>query len=196
MILQSLKSRTAHSHQNVEANLSKKLLISALLPNDYHQLLTAFYTSYHALEHAVNSQQNLAPLLKERSKLPLLQRDLHHMHQLLNKAPDHLPWHPLPEIDSEAMALGTMYVMEGATLGGKQIVNYLKRIDWVDPPTCLNFFNSYGSERARMWKSFTHYLETYAERHPSQHDLVIRGAKLAFDHIDDAITRSTAGAIK
>ncbi len=169
--------------------LSAKLFTPDLKPSVYYDLLKAFCSAYRALERAAGNVPMIANLLVERSKISLLEQDLQHIKNRLETVNDDFPASTLPKTDSEALSLGMMYVMEGATLGGKQIVNYLERFAWIELENSLNFFNSYGDDRGKMWKEFIEVLEKYAESNPSERDTIVKGAYQAFSHIDKAITR-------
>lgn len=189
MILQQIRLHTAKCHENVEEKLGGKLLTPGLTPGGYHKLLTAFYACYQAMEAAAGQTPMIAELLRERSKLPWLERDISYLKQSVPKAQANFPTVTVRGTQDSAMALGMMYVMEGATLGGKHIVNYLLDFDWIELDTCLNFFNSYGNERGKKWKEFTSILEAYAEDHPPGAERILSGASEAFGCIDNAITR-------
>ncbi len=189
MILQQIRLHTAKCHDDVEVKLGGKLLTPGLTPGGYHELLTAFYNCYRAMEDAAGRIPMIAALLHERSKLPWLERDLQYLRQSVAKDQVNFPTVTVAGTQGTARALGMMYVMEGATLGGKHIVNYLLDFDWIELDTCLNFFNSYGHERGKKWKEFTAILEAYSKEHPSETERILSGASEAFGCIDDAITR-------
>ena len=189
MILQHIRSHTTELHEALEAKLGGKLLTPKLTPSTYHQLLTAFYTSYHALEKATTNIPAVVSLMKERSKLSWLEKDMSYLQPFSVGNDIGLSAENIPQVSNCATALGMMYVMEGATLGGRQIVNYLLNFDWIDLDTCLNFFNSYGDQRGKMWKEFTAMLEEYARNHPTETGDILSGAYKAFGCIDQAITQ-------
>jgi heme oxygenase len=54
---------------------------------------------------------------------------------------------------STAAALGSLYVMEGSTLGGQVISRALAEAPWL-PPGGLTYFNPYGDRTGAMWRSF------------------------------------------
>lgn len=51
-------------------------------------------------------------------------------------------------------ALGIIYVLEGATLGGQMMAKQLKISLGLNDREGLMFFNGYGFETAQMWSSF------------------------------------------
>jgi heme oxygenase len=50
-------------------------------------------------------------------------------------------------------AMGSLYVLEGATLGGRVISRHLRRLSWRTARR-LAFFNPYGAETGAMWMAF------------------------------------------
>ncbi len=60
----------------------------------------------------------------------------------------------LPRLPTPAQTLGSMYVVEGATLGG-QVVQRLLRERLDERIGCaLSFFNSYGPQVGAQWRDF------------------------------------------
>jgi heme oxygenase len=73
---------------------------------------------------------------------------------------DELPLTP-PPITSEAQALGTLYVLEGATLG-LQVVH--KRLQLDHPGrTAVRFMTGYGSDTGASWRRFIERLDRVPE---------------------------------
>ena len=68
-------------------------------------------------------------------------------------------------------ALGSMYVFEGATLGGQFITRHLAGRFGL--PAAGEYFNSYGDDVGRMWKAFRGVL---LEHSSPEADPVIIGA--------------------
>jgi heme oxygenase len=58
-----------------------------------------------------------------------------------------------------------MYVLEGATLGGRVISRHLAARG-IGPDTGGAFFAGYGNQTGEMWKSFSAAMGAYAEAHP------------------------------
>ncbi len=188
-ILPQLRTHTAALHKALEMKLGGKLLRPDLTPAAYCDLLRAFHAAYTTLESTAGHTPLVAGMLRERSKLSWLEKDIAFLQHTTAGNGIDLYATCLPETNSSARAMGMMYVMEGATLGGKQIVGFLLRFDWIELRSCVNFFNSYGSERGRMWREFTAALEKYADNNPSETDHILAGAHEAFHHIDEVITQ-------
>jgi len=67
----------------------------------------------------------------------------------------------LPAIQTVEQAIGALYVLEGATLGGKSISQLLLKTGIGLQIENLSFFNAYGKETGPMWMQFLSYLNHY-----------------------------------
>lgn len=85
-------------------------------------------------------------------------------------------WAPTPE--NLAEGFGCAYVLEGATLGGRQISS------WLDgsaiPAGARRFFQSYGEQVGRQWKEFCAALDQFG-RTENTHEAVIHATAETFD---------------
>ena len=129
--------------------------------------------------------------MKDRTKTPALLKDARFLESftgLNDLAAEALK---LPECQTTGYGLGQMYVMEGATLGGKVISTFLNRHHWIDYKGCLNFFNCYGDEHLNKWKEFIEFIEKYFKQHPEEENDFRLGAEYAFKFIYKIITTFT-----
>ncbi|WP_185154089.1 biliverdin-producing heme oxygenase [Fulvivirga sp. M361] len=184
MILDHIKTYTAGFHESLEVKLGAVLFKPNLLPSEYHQLIAKFYYAYSQLEHSINAVQEIRLLLNDRTKIPLLKKDLSYMESITGMKLSDSDLYELAAAENYGIALGMLYVMEGATLGGKYIVGGLRKLDWMVWEECLNFFNSYGDQRGVMWKKFTNYVMQYAEDNPREHQQILKGARVAFGYMN------------
>ena len=53
--------------------------------------------------------------------------------------------------DHPDTALGSVYVLEGSTLGGRMIAHHLSEAAWL-PPAGLRYFDPYGDATAARWR--------------------------------------------
>ncbi|HTF85944.1 MAG TPA: biliverdin-producing heme oxygenase [Cellvibrio sp.] len=178
-----MKAETAVHHAQTESLLRERLFNKQLSQRCYCDVLNVFYTAYSSLESAIANFPLTAQLLKDRSKIELLKKDLIYLRSASSVKVHYLSNPDLPRVANEAAALGVIYVMEGSTLGGKIIISYLKKYDWMDVDLCGNFFSNYGDSRGRMWNEFGEIVNSFssANQHAATH--VVSGAKLAFDYI-------------
>ena len=154
-ILTSLKQATWPLHQRLERRLN--LLSPSFSSPDYLRLIQSFWGYCRPLESRLAQLHELPHWLPDihlRAKSPLLEQDL----QLLGVAGDDLAQLPLctdlPVCDNIAAALGCLYVMEGASLGGQVISRHLSQTLGLDADNGAAFFNGYGVATGEMWQSF------------------------------------------
>jgi len=119
MILSRLRTETGQDHVRLEADLD--LLRADMRLDSYRDLLARFYGFYVPWEREVtrNLPENLTDFFHERRKVPKLLADLEFLGR---ERVDGLPLcRSLPSLDSVPRILGSLYVVEGATLGGQLI---------------------------------------------------------------------------
>lgn len=194
-----LKTGTQGLHREVEGTLSKILFHRDLTAQVYLQVLMAMRAAYVSMERALLSFPESKAVYKNRSKQGFINNDIAYMEQALldvkrdistrasNK--DDLTHHVKSnvELHSTAQAMGMMYVLEGATLGGEHIQARLTRHDWLDTQHGVAFFNSYQEQRMVRWGEFLTVLQQYYERNPDDCDEIMQGAELAFECIHDCL---------
>ncbi len=158
MILQHLKASTKTQHERVE-NLMN-LLDPKLSKRDYSDVLVRFHCLYAELEPLIFERPEWFGLplhIGARRKLGLLEQDL-----------ESLQLRPLPKPQNElrfptfAHALGALYVVEGATLGGQVIGRHLEQRLGFTARHGAAFFNSYGDQVGANWREFCAFLTAQA----------------------------------
>jgi heme oxygenase (biliverdin-IX-beta and delta-forming) len=154
-----LRSTSWPHHQRLEKRLDVKRRFSDLIA--YRAHLERMWGFCGVLEERV------APLLSPalltdyplRRKRPLLERDL----EFLGMPPQAIERLPgcgsLPFCTDAASAFGCLYVLEGATLGGRTLAPLvLDRLKLTDRQGA-SFLASYGDHTPQMWQSFILALE-------------------------------------
>jgi heme oxygenase len=103
---------------------------------------------------------------KERRKAPQIARDLRAItpHVRLEELP---LCTGLPHLNTAEQALGCLYVLEGATLGGQIISRQLRESLGIAAEDGAAFYNGYGSDTGRQWKSFGAAATVFAATCPS-----------------------------
>ncbi len=183
-ILDLLREQTRAAHERAEATLP--LLDPALSRARYRQILAAFWGFHAALEPRLRAVEGLGLDVEARRKLPLLESDL----RALGGDAAHLPVaHDVPRVDGVAEALGVMYVLEGATLGGRVISRHLASRG-IGPETGGAFFAGYGEATGEMWKAFAAAIGAYAEAHPESADRMVRAADETFTLLERWLARA------
>ncbi|AMV24777.1 Heme oxygenase [Gemmata sp. SH-PL17] len=168
-ILERLKHDTATQHAAAEQqlDLDNRLRDSAA----YAALLGRLYGFYQPLETAlgrVDGYEELGIHFEERSKALNLAKDL----AALGQAPRSFPLCPAPQISSLGGALGHMYVLEGATLGGRVISRMVESRLGYTPEHGGAFFASYGDRVGVMWTAFRSALVRFATAPEAEQQLV------------------------
>ncbi len=154
MLLTTLKQKTEIHHQRIQANLD--LMNPDFEVADYRILLRRFFGYYAPWESAM---MTFAPeLLIGRSKLAGLMDDLHYLGEAESEAKPKL-CNLLPLLNTRPTALGSMYVLEGATLGGQILRRHFAEKFGLNERGCT-FFSGYGDRTGAMWKQFGDMLNT------------------------------------
>lgn len=161
--MQQLRDATRVAHDRIELVLP--VLDPRLTRPRYVRVLEALYGFYAPLEPlcaAAAGADSPALDLPARAKLPLLEADL----GALGATPTEihgLPWaRQLPTVTSASQAMGVLYVLEGATLGGQIIQRQLRGSLGIDVESGAAFFVGYGARTRQMWMQFSGYLERAA----------------------------------
>lgn len=178
-LLSRLKNETAACHTRLENSLD--LMRDDLTRDEYIALLHRFYGYVAPWEDAVGAHMppSLRVFFDERRKTPLLAADIaaltrqHTMPELADACAD------LPRIADVGAAFGSMYVMEGSTLGGRFIAPHVARLLQLEPGVGNRYFDGYGARTGSMWNAFR---ETAAAAVPeAQYDAAVNAAIATFE---------------
>lgn len=156
-LLAELKNATALHHARVEAAMPS--LDEMATPAGYAAALRALHAFHAAWEPAIWSTAGVAEagLGEDRRKLPLLERDL----RALGVAPCAAAPRPARIADA-AEALGALYVLEGATLGGRVITRRVAPALGVTPEHGGAYFHGYGDATGERWRAFGEAVARFA----------------------------------
>ena len=176
-----LRQATMQCHQALEQHpLLLSLLGSKVSVIQYGNALAALHGIYAQSEAAIFGYLQKCPGLFDyrlRRKLPALESDL----SALGRTPVPMKT-ACPCLDSAGVLFGTLYTLEGSTLGGQFIASKLP------PDFPLAFFTVYGEQTRQRWDEFLHLAE--ARCPPSGYDLAAATALRLFttikDHLDDS----------
>ncbi len=153
--LATLKQATWPHHQRLEQKLA--LLDPGFSRADYLRLMKALWGYYRPLEARLANLPELRAWLPDfgrRLKSRLLEADLRAL-GVDSGALQRLPaCRELPACADLAAALGCLYVLEGATLGGQVISRHLERSLELDAGNGAAFFTGYGAATGAMWQAF------------------------------------------
>jgi heme oxygenase len=190
LILELLKARTRLHHERAEAALP--LMDDGLTLDRYRDTLVSFLGVDLPLEERLAAQHAWSAMgfdFDRRRKTRLIDRDL----IALGLSADDVAIIPLcpdlPPVDTLPRALGALYVMEGATLGGQVIRKRLARTLGLDATDGVAFFSSYGDRVGSMWREFRD-LARRSITTPDARDDMIASAAATFDTLTSWITRA------
>ena len=161
MIMIRLRQRTLRYHLQLKQKLDLFHHLATL--DDYRRLLERFLGFYGPVEAGLERHFNRRAGgfdFERRRKVPMLVSDLR---ALGGKELGALPrCAALPALDSPSQALGCLYALEIATLGGQIIARHLNRAFGVRPGAGCSFFDSYGNQAVAMWHDFGQQIKRYA----------------------------------
>jgi len=174
-----LKTTTAGLHRKLESDLN--LTRSDLTHRDYLELLKRLAGYYEVVENRLRriaQGTRFEKLLCNRFKMPYLVADLEYCSERQHASATYPLANNVPAVRSLPAALGAMYVLEGATLGGQFLTRHLKQTLRLDELHGAVFFASYGSQVHVMWQAFCKVLAEPMEA--EQESEVIETAKETF----------------
>lgn len=181
-LLAELRARTAEAHTRLERGLD--LLREPLERQRFVHLLERFHGF-----HAVWEPQVARTLGQEASFLTPRQRTHRAAQDLMALGHSRRDVAELPLclaaarlVSSPAAAIGSLYVLEGSTLGGQIISRHLQDAAWV-PQDGLGYFDPYGPATGTMWRHFRLWAES-ASKHGSA-EAVVAAAVATFQTLQD-----------
>ena len=173
-VLSVLRAATGEAHQQMEDAVGIERRIGD--PAAYRQLLAVFLGFYRPLEARLAGLQGWTQGgidLIARRKTHWIEADLSAL-SLTAPTIAALPnCAELPLVgDSLERGFGCLYVLEGATLGGRHITAALQNSPI--PTAARRFFASYGPETGTRWREFLAALESRAGANQSEIVLAAR----------------------
>lgn len=187
----ALRRATAGIHAEVERlPLMERLNSEAVTLDDYRQYLRAIVTIHAPLEDSLYERLDGETYrrLGIRPKLPALLADLEE--QGLEWNAHMLAVMPTPVLPENLGAtVGGLYVLEGATLGGRTIAQHLRRRLGASIGAA-RFLDFHGRRTSATWKGFTAALNALAAEDTLTPDAVIAGALAVFTHVYKRLERA------
>lgn len=179
-IIARLREETRTDHEAIELALDWQA--RAASRERYAQWLARMHGFHQLWEPAIASALSNPEFFNPRRKLHLLDEDLRAL-DLDGQAAQH----PRPSaiaFATQAEALGSLYVLEGSTLGGQLIARHVRSSLGLEPA----YHGSYGSRTGEMWRSFRQYLEEQIA--PEDEDATIAAAATTFHDLRVWLTAS------
>ena len=180
-LLERLKIETRPAHDRIEAAIDLDRRIASR--DTYRDLLIRFHGFHTAWENDAADVAHDRAFFRTRCKTQLLARDL----ATLGLDPDEIEalpqCRPLMPLPAPEAVLGSMYVVEGSTLGGTIIAREVERKLGLTVESGCAYFRSYGRETAAMWKSFGAVLLEASS--PKSDDIIVASAQTTFNVMHD-----------
>ncbi len=160
MYSKRLRDETAPRHERIESLLDLSRDDFSLA--DYKRLLSRHLGWIEPWERRVEAFEHCSGLCvyEGRTKAPWLLEDLRAV-GLSEEAIEHLPRNQSSvQLESLPQVLGSMYVVEGSTLGGGFLAKQFETRFGLSAERGLRYFSNYGTQRGARWASFREVLET------------------------------------
>ena len=170
MLLDRLKRETRADHDRIEADLD--LLRPNLSLADYVGLLQRYHAFFRRWEPRVGALVGDEAFFGPRRKLGLLADDLDQR----GAKPSTLTA-PVPALASRAEAMGSLYVLEGSTMGGLVIARHIEGVLGLRGPGA-RYFSNYGRDAAERWRTFRAALADISR--PEDEDAIVAAARGTF----------------
>jgi heme oxygenase (biliverdin-IX-beta and delta-forming) len=185
LMMERLRTRTRQAHERLETALA--LLDPPLSRTRFIRTLEGFRAFHAAWEPRVEALIGDPGLTGPRRRLALLDADLRALGASAGGGPDF----DLGFLDGRAAAWGSLYVMEGSTLGGQVISRALQDARW-RPAGGLAYFDPYGRRVGAMWKTFRTALEDAAAS--LDPEAVVQGAIATFATLEAGLAERRESA--
>ena len=167
-VLKRLKANTREEHELIEeTRIMRALFADGFAREHYRMVLTALYGFYAPLEAALKRMPPAGLALAPRLKCDKLAGDLGDLGcrtRQLGKLPSCAR---LPELPDAVGALGALYVLDGASMGGAVILKHLS--GRLDPKTlrATRFYQGYGKQTGARWRSLQDAIVEAVRREPA-----------------------------
>jgi heme oxygenase len=180
-LLERLKIETRPAHDRIEKAMDLDRRIASR--EAYRELLIRLYGFHRAWESKAASLAPDPAFFQGRCKAGLLAQDLKALGLDAGEIIRLPQCHSLMPLPAPEAVLGSMYVVEGSTLGGAVIAKEVERKLGFGRETGCAYFRSYGRDTAAMWKSFGTVL--LAASSPETDDLIVASAQHTFTAMHD-----------
>lgn len=181
MVTELLREHTAELHQRVEQALD--FPARCVNPGTYRDLLVRLLGLYRPLERRLVEidWKEVGLDFTERRKTDLLVGDLRTLGLTdldISAVPECTA---LPELQTQAAAVGCLYVLEGATLGGQVIAGQVRQTLMITPSSGGAFHAAYGERSGEMWRTFRSAANAFCGDREDRLTDALRGAVTTFE---------------
>lgn len=180
MVMRRLRDETASLHASVEEMFNPDVRFATR--GNYIQLLHRLHPFYLKCETVLGALpwHEIGFDLDERRKEHLMAADLLAMGESVS---DDRPDSHCPICIDLAAGFGTMYVLEGATLGGRILRRSLRNKLGIGRDNGGSFYDCYGDRTERLWKEFGAAAEGYCGSSTQRQTAAIAAATATFTAI-------------
>jgi heme oxygenase len=176
-LLQRLKIETASAHERAEEAFDLQARTRSM--RAYRDLLARLYGFHAVWEPRAEAALADAGFFRGRRKVPFLRVDLREL-GMTGAAIGRLALcEPTVAMRSPAEAWGSMYVVEGSTLGGAIIARHVEHSLGLGRHNGCHYFRCYGRNVRPMWTAFGARLLTRCSQ--AEEDVVIAAACRTFE---------------
>jgi len=176
--LTRLRNATETLHRKIEKDLD--LLRPSFTLGQYVALLGRFWGFHQPWESEMDAllELELPGFFAPRKKLENIEADLRFLgfesEDLL-----HIPvCGKLPPLKRIGSALGSLYVIEGSSLGGRILARHFGGHLGIAPDAGCRFFSGYGERTGEMWSAFR---ELMAGRPPAEDEEMLEASVATFE---------------
>ena len=192
--MQQLRMGTQREHHRIEqCSMMAETLQPSYTIEHYRTLLGRLFGFYSAIEPLIfaDTPMHAEPVLSNRRKSTLLVRDL----QALGVRASEIEALPrcfaLPELKDFSSRMGSLYVMEGATLGGQIIRRRLIEQFESRHQSALNFYGAYDEHAGRQWRIFKDSMEQWFEGDIAASVSLLKAARETFNSLTKWLEQDT-----
>lgn len=161
-LMATLKQSTSEAHLATERAFDLK---SALMSREnYRTLLARLFGLYVPLELKLAAVLSRIPApikMETRWKSAWLRQDLQYLGLRAEDLLELPRCEELPNFKSREEILGSLYVIEGSTLGGQHISRAILQRLQMTPATGARFFHGYGGDTQTRWQEFGQAAENF-----------------------------------
>lgn len=183
-----LRRATRWDHERVEANaLMTRLVGPDCDLTTLRSVVAAHLSLYRTMEPRIRRQmpECVRQHREFRFREPLAAADFAD----LRGAADLIPTCSVPSFECNAAWAGYLYVVEGASLGGRLITTRLEKLKPAPVRSPLRTFLPYGKAPGAVWQRFSAILQAQLDSDPSR-IAAISAARRTFRLYDSLFTRA------
>jgi heme oxygenase (biliverdin-IX-beta and delta-forming) len=176
-LLQRLKVETARAHDRIEEAFDLEAVTRSI--SAYRDLLGRLYGFHAVWEPLVELALADPEFSRKRQKVQFLRTDLRDLGMNGDGIARLALCDPTVAMRTPAEAWGSMYVVEGSTLGGVIIARHIEHRLGLNRHSGCHYFRCYGTDVRPMWTSFGAKL--LARCGPGEEEAVVAAACRTFE---------------